>query len=117
MSPVEPDQVFVPRVHFSPVIDRIFAELNKAEKKFPGWPMDPVHGAAILGEEAGEALQAALDYYYGRAISLDKLKKEVAQTGAMAIRMLLFLENYESGVHHVPILTNDEGGEEECPGP
>ena len=33
-------------------IDMIFAELKKAEDKFHGWPVDPVHGVAILAESA-----------------------------------------------------------------
>ena len=76
------------------VLDRIFSELRKAEAKFPGWPDDVVHGAAIMGEEAGEALKAALDLYYGRG-SLEELKKETAQAGAMAIRFLAYLETLE----------------------
>jgi NTP pyrophosphatase (non-canonical NTP hydrolase) len=74
--------------------DLIFAELKKAEDKFPGWPDDPVHGAAILVEEAGELVKASLDFYYGRHDGIDQLEKEAAQTGAMAIRFLL-------GLHYV----------------
>jgi hydroxypyruvate isomerase len=66
----------------------IFEELKKAEIKFPGWPVDPVHGAGIMAEEAGEAVRAALDLYYGRGCKGD-LIKEIAQTGAMAIRFLI----------------------------
>lgn len=71
-------------------IGLIFAELRKAEKEFPTWPSDPVHGAAILAEEAGESVQAALDLYYGRG-GVDKLIEETAQAGAMAIRLLIHL--------------------------
>lgn len=67
-------------------------EIARAENKFPRWPEDPVHGAAILGEEAGEALKAALDYYYGQR-DLRTLKKELIQTAAMAFRFLLNLNN------------------------
>ncbi len=42
-------------------IELVFAELRYAERKFPGWPEDPVHAAAILAEEAGELVKAALD--------------------------------------------------------
>jgi len=73
------------------VIDLIFIELRKAERKFPFWPKDIVHGAGILVEEAGETMKAALDYYYGRTIDKSELKKEAAQTGAMAIRLLVSL--------------------------
>ena len=68
--------------------DLIFAELKKAEDKFPGWPDDPVHGAAILAEEAGELVKASLDFYYGRYDEIDLMEKEAAQVGAMAIRFL-----------------------------
>jgi NTP pyrophosphatase (non-canonical NTP hydrolase) len=71
-------------------IDMIFAELEKAEDKFPGWPVDPVHGVAIMAEECGETVQAALDYYYERGTK-EQVMKEAAQTGAMAIRYLFAL--------------------------
>jgi NTP pyrophosphatase (non-canonical NTP hydrolase) len=68
-------------------IDMIFDELKKAEAKHPGWPKDIVHAVAIMVEESGEAMQVALDVYY-RNRSVDDLKKELAQTGAMCIRAL-----------------------------
>jgi hypothetical protein len=77
------------------VIEAIFIELRKAEAKFPGWPNDVVHGAGIMAEEAGEAMKAALDLYYGRG-SRQQLWKEAAQTGAMAIRLLLYLSRKPS---------------------
>lgn len=71
-------------------VGRIFGELRLAEEKFPGWPDDVVHGAAIMAEESGEAVQAALDHYYRpNSTSLDQLKVELSQTGAMALRMLV----------------------------
>lgn len=69
------------------IIEMIFNELRFAEKKHPGWPVDVVHAAAILAEEVGEVVKDALDVHY-RSIPVDNLKKEVAQVGAMAIRML-----------------------------
>jgi NTP pyrophosphatase (non-canonical NTP hydrolase) len=87
------------------VIEKVFEELRKAEEKFPGWPDDPVHGAAIVAEEAGELQKAALDFYYGRHLSADEMKKEAAQTAAMGIRFLLGLKFYykerdADGVEH-----------------
>lgn len=75
------------------VIEIIFDELRKAEEKHPGWPSDVVHAAAILGEEAGEVVKAALDLHYGgfKEMDMDNLKTEAAQTGAMAIRLLVNL--------------------------
>jgi NTP pyrophosphatase (non-canonical NTP hydrolase) len=68
-------------------IELMISELRKAEEKFPGWPVDPVHGAAIVAEEAGELTQAALDLYYGRG-DREKMRKEAAQTAAMGLRFL-----------------------------
>ena len=72
------------------IFDDIFVELRKAEAKFPGWPEDPVHGAAIVAEEAGELVQAALDWYYERGKSKD-VEVEALHTAAMAIRFLVFM--------------------------
>jgi hypothetical protein len=65
-------------------------EIDLAELKHPGWPTDIVHAVAIMMEEAGEAMQAALDVYYKDG-DREQLKKELAQTGAMAMRCLLHL--------------------------
>ncbi len=73
-------------------IDLIFQELRKAEEKHPGWPDDVVHAVAIMVEEAGEAMQAALDVHY-RGRGIEDLRIELAQTGAMAIRALIHLED------------------------
>ena len=72
-------------------------EMHRAEKKFPHWCLDPVHGAAIVAEEAGEALQASLDFYYRRAGS-QQLKKELIHTVTMGIRFLLGFEESEKWV-------------------
>ena len=70
------------------VITAIFKELKKAESKFPGWPSDIVHAAAIVAEESGELVQASIDCYYGRG-SEEKCIKEAIQTAAMSVRFLL----------------------------
>ncbi len=77
------------------IINLIFDELRKAEEKFPGFPRDVVHCSAILAEEAGEVVKASLDYYYGREKNDEKLIKEIAQTGAMAIRFLLRMYDHK----------------------
>jgi NTP pyrophosphatase (non-canonical NTP hydrolase) len=72
-------------------IAEICEELTRAEAKHPSWPEDVIHGAAILAEEAGEVIQAAIDvHYYGR--SLHELRRELVQVGAMAVRNLIHLE-------------------------
>lgn len=85
-------------------IDSIFSdiasEVGKAEMKFPGWPEDPVHGSAIISEEAGELTQSCLDWYYLRQSESRKMRKEALHVAAMAIR---FLINFEH-------LRRDKGG-------
>lgn len=66
-------------------------ELFEAEKDHPHWPTDVVHGCAIMIEEAGEAMQAALDLHNGVEISSDHLLEELAQTAAMCIRNMVYL--------------------------
>ena len=73
------------------IIKEVREEMARAEQKFLGWPVDPVHGAAIVAEEAGEALQAALDFYYGRSDER-ALRKELIHTAAMALRFLKNLD-------------------------
>jgi len=81
--------------HGETAIERVFVELRKAEAKHPGWPTDPIHAVGILCEEAGESMQAAIDVVYASG-SVEDLKTELAQTGAMAIRALIHLETEKS---------------------
>jgi hypothetical protein len=79
------------------IATEIEIELKKACKKFPSFPCDVVHAAAIVAEEAGELIQAALDLKYGRVgleSGLRKCVEEAAQTGAMVRRFLTNLNNY-----------------------
>jgi len=82
------------------IIKEVREEMARAEAKFPGWPVDPVHGAAIVAEEAGEAVKAALDFYYGRSDER-QLRGELVQTAAMALR---FLKNFD-----ITILAQKQG--------
>lgn len=91
-------------------IEAILAEVDWATKKFPTWPTDPIHAAAVLAEEAGELQKACLEATYepGKtrrtfdtippmdlpAAGPDFVRKEAVQTGAMAIRFLMSLEKY-----------------------
>ena len=70
-------------------------ELLRAEKKFPAFPTDAVHAAAIIAEESGELIQAALQYTYEDG-EKSHLREEAVQTGAMALRFLLHLEDLRS---------------------
>jgi NTP pyrophosphatase (non-canonical NTP hydrolase) len=79
-------------------IDEIMAEYNSAIKVYPAWPDDPVHAAAVLVEESGEVLKEANNYYWGhkrsRGESLQRMRHEAIQTGAMVLRVLENIERY-----------------------
>lgn len=81
---------YMDKIKAEDAIDLIFDELAAAEKKHPGWPEDKIHAVAIMIEEAGESMQAAIDCNYANG-DLEHLKKELAQTGAMCIRALMHL--------------------------
>lgn len=76
------------------IVESILNELENAKRKWPDWVSDPVHAAAIVSEEAGELMQAALDYSYSEGATKDMIK-EAIQTGAMAIRFLENIGKYE----------------------
>lgn len=73
----------------------VLRELERAEGLYPNWPDNLVEATAIVTEEAGEALKEALNLRDcerpGRG-SIERLKKELTQTGAMALRALENLE-------------------------
>lgn len=70
-------------------VGMICYELKKAMERYPEWPkVDFVHSAAIVNEESGELIRAALQYRYEAGPSMN-MEKEAIQTGAMAIRFLL----------------------------
>lgn len=72
------------------ILNDILRELERAEKLHPTWPMATLDQTAIMVEEAGEALRAALNYKYHGG-SIDEVRTEIIQTGAMAIRALKHL--------------------------
>jgi hypothetical protein len=76
-------------------------EIERAEKIYPEWPIDPIHAAAICAEESGELVQAALDHSYKElnhkgVNTLERMKTEAIQTAAMAVRFLRNIEKYSS---------------------
>jgi len=77
-------------------INQIMIELSRAETKFPLWPSDPVHAAAIMAEEAGEALRAANNVRWHNG-SMAELRKKLIQTGAMVLRCLKNLDDDSVG--------------------
>ena len=67
-------------------------ELESARKKFPDFPRDPIHAAAVVAEESGELVRASLRVTYEQA-GYNEMKLEAIQTAAMAIRFLLCLDD------------------------
>jgi hypothetical protein len=86
------------------LVDEIVAEYNRACALFPDWPDDAVHAAAIMSEEAGETLQAAIDFNFKSrkggtsryASLLRNMRVEAIQTGAMVLRILLGMDRYRN---------------------
>lgn len=71
-------------------------ELEKAIKKFPTQPIDPLHAVSVLGEEYGELVKEIVQYTYEpEKSSKESIKTEAIQTAAMAIRFILSLEEFE----------------------
>lgn len=76
--------------------ESVLKELDRAAKKYPVWPTDPLHALAILGEEFGELTKDALQLVYEpHRTSFTNLRDEAIQTAAMALQFLLSLDNYE----------------------
>ena len=65
----------------------ILCEVNRAKEIHPEWPDDVIHAVAIVAEESGEAVRAALNYAYHGGAKKD-IKTELIQTAATCIRAL-----------------------------
>lgn len=74
--------------------------LKHAEAIHKGWPNDLVHAVAIMIEEAGEAMQSAINCHYSNG-DIEFLKMELAQTGAMCLRAIMHIQAKQN-----PIKTN-----------
>lgn len=79
----------------------VLEELERAKRKFPTWPTDPLHAVAVLGEEYGELNKAVLQAVYephksGRV----EVREEAIQTAAMALRFIDSLEQYRYHESH-----------------
>ncbi|WP_198432497.1 hypothetical protein [Burkholderia ubonensis] len=74
----------------------VFNEIDRAIRKFPTWPTDPLHAVAVLGEEFGELTKAMLQHTYEPHKSTrDDVRTEAIQTAAMALRLIASLDRYE----------------------
>ena len=71
------------------------AEVERATRKFPTWPTDPLHALAVLGEEFGELTKAVLQTVYEpHKVEPGELRNEAIQTAAMALRFIASLDAY-----------------------
>lgn len=82
------------------IIEMIKDELKKAKEKHPVFYKDIIHAVSVMVEEAGESLQAALDYTYLGG-NEEKIIKELCQTGAMVFRILLNIEKMIGNEHYL----------------
>lgn len=74
----------------------ISAEFDRACRKFPTWQTDGIQAAAVVVEEAGELLKECNQMTFEpHKSSIDAVRDEAVQTGAMALRFLLSLDKYE----------------------
>ncbi len=81
---------------YADLVGLVFAELYRAEEKFPGFPADPVHAIAIVAEELGELTRAVLRWTYegGGLEGGGGVGQEAVQTAAMALRFLFNLDRF-----------------------
>lgn len=82
--------------HRGGAVNHILLELLDAEDLFPQWQTDLFRAKSILDEEVGEVAKALNDYEY-KGAPLEDVITEVAQVGAMAIRMLEGLYELQKG--------------------
>ena len=75
----------------SKIIIDLTNELISAKAKYPAWPEDIIHQVAIMAEESGEAVRAALNHVYHDE-DLDALRHELVQTGAMCLRCIEWID-------------------------
>lgn len=99
----------------------VLAEIERATRKFPTWPTDPLHALGVVGEEFGELGKAVLQAVYephksGRA----QVRDEAIQTAAMAIRFVASLDAYNyngSAQHRQSDIANERLAVESVAGP
>ena len=72
------------------IYQAIRSEVQRATALHPEWPADPIHATAIVAEESGEAIRAAVQLVYEDG-ELDELRTELIQTAATCVRALAHL--------------------------
>lgn len=100
--------------------DEVFAEIERAMRKFPKWPTDPIHAASVVMEEAGELVKAVNESVYEpHKGSRPNVRTEAIQTAAMCFRFLASIDRYEyfhSEQHEQAALAESEPEGRECGG-
>lgn len=100
---LEREEVVTQELRLRGLMQEVGDEMKRAVKKFPLWPSDPIHAAAVVQEEAGELVQAANECCWepGKCTRAE-MRQEAVQVAAMAFRFLLSFERYEfkAGAQH-----------------
>ena len=69
----------------------ILAEYRRAKDLHPLWPDDIIHAVAIMCEESGKAIRAAINLQY-EDWNIEDVEKKLIETAAMVLRCLVNLE-------------------------
>ena len=69
------------------IYEYIKDEVLRAENKHPKWPKDKLYAAAIVAEENGELMRAAVQFQMEGG-SINEIRKEAIQTAATCVRLL-----------------------------
>ncbi len=73
----------------SDIVLAVLTELDRARARYPRWPADLIHAAAIASEESGEVVKAVNNYVWQHGDdSMDDIRKEAIQAIAMWVRFL-----------------------------
>lgn len=80
------------------ILEQFKQEFHKAERVHPVWSTDPIYAAAILGEETGETIQAALNFVQDGGTDEQRkfIGEEAVQAGAMALRLIINLDRLDA---------------------
>ncbi|HDM8359116.1 TPA: hypothetical protein ACGE8N_004162 [Yersinia enterocolitica] len=76
------------------ILTEIIDEAVRASEIHPKWPTDALHAVSILTEESGELMKATIEYHYNNG-DKEAIRQEAIQTAAMALRVLLNIDEYK----------------------
>ncbi len=79
----------------------VIEEVKRACNKWPDYYSDIIHATALINEEAGESIQAALDLTYANG-NIELVKNEVIQTAAMCFRLLNNINSLKPVKNFIP---------------